>query len=43
MPRQVADPSGGKQMGRANFNTRKFAAQHGLGDPVALTWFNSHK
>ncbi|KAK1281175.1 Protein MOTHER of FT and TF 1 [Acorus gramineus] len=30
-------------MGRPNFNTRAFAAQHGLGLPVATTYFNSQK
>ncbi|PRW18387.1 MOTHER of FT and TF 1-like [Chlorella sorokiniana] len=42
-PLQVSDPSGGDPSKRAKFNTRKFAAAHGLGDPVAVTWFNSHK
>lgn len=40
---QVIDPSGGEVSGRAHFNTKKFAAAHNLGDPMAVTWFNSHK
>ncbi|WCJ26918.1 PEBP (phosphatidylethanolamine-binding protein) family protein [Euphorbia peplus] len=28
---------------RSNFSTRHFAAQHGLGLPVAAVYFNSHK
>ena len=40
---QVANPSHGKQLGRAHFNTRVFAHHHSLGDPVAATWFCSHK
>ena len=28
---------------RGKFNTRSFAKAHNLGDPVAVTWFNSHK
>ncbi|KAI7845211.1 hypothetical protein COHA_001255 [Chlorella ohadii] len=42
-PLQVADPSGGEPSKRAKFNTRSFAKAHNLGDPVAVTWFNSHK
>ena len=42
-PPQVADPSGGQMMGRANFSTRKFAAKHTLGDLIDVTWFNAHK
>jgi len=42
-PPQVEDPSFGEVMKRAHFSTRKFAAQHNLGDPVAVAWFNSHK
>lgn len=38
LPLQAAAPAE-----RRLFSTRKFAAQHGLGDPVAVTWFNSHK
>ena len=36
----AADPTHGK---RAKFNTRDFARTHSLGDPVGLTYFNSHK
>ncbi|PSC72839.1 MOTHER of FT and TF 1-like isoform B [Micractinium conductrix] len=43
-PLQLSDPSGGDPMARrASFSTRKFAAAHSLGDPVAVTWFNAHK
>lgn len=42
-PLQVEDPSGGDPMGRAKFSTKKFAQAHNLGDPVAVTWFKSHK
>ena len=42
-PLQVADPSGGKAMGRAHFSTKKFAHHHSLGDPVCVAWFLSHK
>ncbi|OMO65020.1 Phosphatidylethanolamine-binding protein PEBP [Corchorus olitorius] len=40
-----AAAAGGIQLpnGRANFNTRQFAAQNGLGLPVAALYFNSHK
>ena len=36
---------GGSQLpdGRANFSTRQFAAQNGLGLPVAAAYFNSQK
>ena len=38
-PMQLSDPSGGDPMARrASFSTRKFAAAHSLGDPVAVTW-----
>lgn len=42
-PLQVEDPSGGQKDGRKNFNTRQFAKKYGLGDPVAATYFLSHK
>ena len=42
-PLQVNDPSGGKPTGRKHFNTRHFAEKHGLGVPVAATYFLSHK
>lgn len=42
-PLQVSDPSGGESMGRKGFNTRSFAEKHGLGHPVAATFFLSHK
>ena len=42
-PLQVTDPSGGRSDGRKNFNTRQFAKKYGLGDPVAATYFLSHK
>ncbi|OMO76632.1 Phosphatidylethanolamine-binding protein PEBP [Corchorus capsularis] len=40
-----AAEAGGIQLpnGRANFNTRQFAAQNGLGLPVAALYFNSQK
>ena len=40
---QVADPTGGERMGRVHFSTRKWAAQHDLGDPIDVKWFNAHK
>lgn len=42
-PLQINDPSGGQKNGRKNFNSRQFAEQYGLGDPVAATYFLSHK
>ncbi|KAL4432796.1 hypothetical protein ABPG77_008122 [Micractinium sp. CCAP 211/92] len=42
-PIQAEDPSGGDPAKRAKFSTRSFAKAHNLGDPVAVTWFNSHK
>lgn len=42
-PMQVQDPSGGDHMGRKLFHTRRFAEEHNLGNPVAATFFLSHK
>lgn len=42
-PIQAEDPSGGDPGKRAHFSTRAFARAHNLGDPVAVTWFNSLK
>lgn len=39
-PISATDPTHGK---RGRFNTRNFAKEHQLGDPVAVAWFNSHK
>lgn len=40
-PLQVEDPSGGHGGGRKHFNTRTFAQEHNLKDPVAVTYFLS--
>lgn len=42
-PLQADDPSGGDAGKRSSFKVKHWAKEHGLGDPVAVTWFNSHK
>lgn len=40
---QATDPTAGDMSKRAGFKIKTWAAEQGLGDPVAVAWFNSHK